>query len=323
MDGRLTAAKTGNASETLRALCVLAARYGTRAGFTSPMLPHLRLTASALPADPVCSVEGPAFAIVLQGAKRTMVGEKSYSYSAGQYLVLSLELPITAKVVRASVTEPFLSLGVLLRAQEIASLLLESAASDARPPLPQPGAPADGAGVAVSESTPELLDAVLRLTRLLERPEDAAVLRPMIEREIHWRLLNGPNGALIRQIGLADSRLSQISRAVSWMRRNFNHGLRMESLAEMAGMSVSTFHRNFRAVTAMSPLQFQKQIRLQEARTRLIADPRDVAAVGFAVGYESPSQFSREYRRQFGESPGRDAARLLEAAQGERAASAR
>lgn len=299
--------------DMLSELRSLAARYGTRQGFTAPSLPHLRLSASPTPADPVCSVEGPAFAIVLQGAKRTVVGENSYSYAAGQSLILSLELPITAYVVRASVAEPFLSLGLLLRAPEIASLLVESAsapgATSARE-LNTSVPSANVSGVAVSTCTPDLLDPVLRLVRLLDRPADIPVLRPMIEREIHWRLLNGPHGALIRQIGLADSRLSQISRAVSWMRRNYKRALGMESLAAMAGMSVSTFHRNFRTVTGMSPLQFQKQIRLQEARARLLADSRDIAGVGFAVGYESPSQFSREYRRQFGESPGRDALKL-------------
>jgi AraC-like DNA-binding protein len=298
---------------TLGELCSLVSRHGTRQGFSPETMNNLRLTASTSPLDPVCSVEGPAFAVVLQGAKRTMVGDKTYSYSAGQYLVISLELPISARVTRASVVEPFLSFGFQLRAAEIATLLLEDATSTAQPGTQtgiRPAAQPDNSGVAISHSTPDLLDAVYRLVRLIDRPNDIAVLRPMVEREIHWRLLNGPQGALIRQIGLADSRLSQISRAVTWIRLHFNKTLATEDLAAMAGMSLSTFHRNFRAVTTMSPLQYQKQIRLQEARARLIADARDIAAIGFAVGYESPSQFSREYRRQFGDSPGRDAERL-------------
>jgi AraC-like DNA-binding protein len=290
---------------TLGELCSLVSRHGTPHGFTPETMNNLRLTASTSPLDPVCSVEGPAFAVVLQGAKRTMVGDKTYSYSAGQCLVISLELPISARVTRASVVEPFLSFGFRLKAAEIATLLLEDATSTAHNETQT-----DNSGVAISHSSPDLLDAVYRLVRLIDRPGDIAVLRPMVEREIHWRLLSGPQGALIRQIGLADSRLSQISRAVTWIRRHFNKTLATEDLAAMAGMSLSTFHRNFRAVTTMSPLQYQKQIRLQEARARLIADARDIAAIGFAVGYESPSQFSREYRRQFGDSPGRDAERL-------------
>jgi AraC-like DNA-binding protein len=238
---------------------------------------------------------------MLQGSKRTLIGDQTYDYATGEFLVISLEMPITAKVMKASVAEPFLSFGMLLNASEIANLLLETGAAKA----------SSGPGVGLSKASPELVDAVLRLVRLLERPDDIAVMRPLVEREILWRLLNGPQGALVRQIGLADSRLSQIGRTVSWIRRHFNQGMRMEDLAEMAGMSVSSFHRNFRSVTQMSPLQYQKQIRLQEARAKLMQGIGEIAAVGFAVGYESPSQFSREYRRQFGVAPGQDAERMV------------
>lgn len=288
--------------ESLNELRALMVRYGTPEGYTPEGLRGVRLSAATAPGAPVCSVEGPAFAMMLEGSKRTLIGEQAYDYSAGEYLVISLELPMTAKVVKASVGEPFLSFGMRLNAPEIASLLLENGAAKA--------GGGSGPGVGLSKASPELVDAVLRLVRLLERPDDIAVLRPLVEREILWRLLNGPQGALVRQIGLADSRLAQISRSVSWIRRHFNKGLRMEELAEMAGMSVSSFHRNFRAVTSMSPLQYQKQIRLQEARAKLMQGIGEIAAVGFAVGYESPSQFSREYRRQFGVAPGRDAERL-------------
>ncbi|MDE1178812.1 MAG: AraC family transcriptional regulator [Edaphobacter sp.] len=304
----------------LHALCSLASRYGTREGFTpaaftSDTLPGIRFTTTPSAGDPVCAVEGPAFAVVLQGAKRTVVGPSSYRYSAGQYLVLSLELPITATAVDASPQQPLLSFGMRLRAAHIASLLLEMPATPPNSKIVSSSAssPESGqasSGVAVSDAGPDLLDAVLRLVQLIDRPSDIPILAPMIEREILWRLLTGPQGALIRQIGLADSRLSQISRSVSWIRHNYNKSFRTEDLAQLSGMSVSTFHRNFRTVTAMTPLEYQKQIRLQEARTRLLADPRDIAAIGFAVGYDSPSQFSREYRRLFGDSPGRDAQRL-------------
>lgn len=150
----------------------------------------------------------------------------------------------------------------------------------------------------------------MRLVRLLDRPADLPILAPMIEREILWRLVTGEQGALVRQIGLADSRLRHISRAVRWIREHHAQTLRVEDLARLAGMSASPFHRHFRAVTAMTPIQFQKRIRLQEARLRLMSSTDDVAGVGFAVGYDSASQFSREYRRQFGSPPGQDAARL-------------
>jgi transcriptional regulator GlxA family with amidase domain len=155
-----------------------------------------------------------------------------------------------------------------------------------------------------------LLDAVARMLRLLDHPADAPVLAPLIEREILWRLLTGPHAAVIRQTGMADSGLSHVSRAIRWIRDNYAQPLRIADLARLAGMSPSAFHRRFRAVTAMSPLQFQKRIRLQEARSLLVARGGDVAGVGHLVGYDSPTQFNREYRRLFGAPPGQDAARL-------------
>lgn len=148
------------------------------------------------------------------------------------------------------------------------------------------------------------------MLRLLDRPADVPALAPLIEKEILWRLLTGPHGAMIRQIGLANSALSQVSRAIRWIRDNYTEPMRIDDLARMAGMSPSAFHRHFRAATTLSPLQFQKRIRLQEARSLLLAGPDDVAGVGHLVGYDSPSQFNREYRRLFGAPPGHDAERL-------------
>jgi transcriptional regulator GlxA family with amidase domain len=164
--------------------------------------------------------------------------------------------------------------------------------------------------MAVSDACDELIDAVVRLLRLLDHPRDLPVLAPMIEREILWRLITGEQGATVRHLGLADSSLTHVSRAVRWIRDHHAEALRVEDLARLSGMSVSAFHRNFQAVTALSPIQFQKQIRLQQARLLLVGNPDDVAGVGYTVGYDSPSQFSREYRRKFGAPPGRDAARL-------------
>jgi transcriptional regulator GlxA family with amidase domain len=156
-----------------------------------------------------------------------------------------------------------------------------------------------------------LLDPIVRLLRLLDRPDDIPVLGAAIEREILRRLVNGEQGAMVRQLGLADSRLSQISRTVRWIRDHHAEMLRIEDLALIANMSATSFFRHFRAVTSLTPIQYQKQIRLQEARAKLLAHPGDIAAVGYTVGYDSPSQFSREYRRLFGAPPGRDVARLL------------
>ena len=164
-------------------------------------------------------------------------------------------------------------------------------------------------GIAVSDAAPALLDAVARLVGLLDEPADA-VLAPGIEREILWRLLTGPQGATMRQVGLADGRLAHLARAITVIRRDHDQTLRVEDLAALATMSVTSFHRHFRALTSMTPIQFQKQIRLHEARARLLSDPGDIAGAGYAVGYHSPSQFSREYRRLFGAPPSRHAAAI-------------
>ncbi|MDX6667783.1 MAG: hypothetical protein QOK04_1163, partial [Solirubrobacteraceae bacterium] len=214
-------------------------------------------------------------------------------------------------IAQASADEPFLACVLELRPEMIAALLLETApAATARP-----GAVvATPAGIAVSDASPALIDAIGRLLALLDAPEDAAALAAGVEREVLWRLLTGPQGTIVRQIGLADSRLAHLARAIRWIRVHYNETLRVEELAALATMSVSSFHRHFRTVTAMTPIQFQKQIRLREARARLLAEPGDITGVGFAVGYDSASQFSREYRRMFGVPPSRDALALRDAA---------
>ena len=253
------------------------------------------------PTELVHHVLEPMLAVVAQGAKRAVLGDKVFEYGAGQYLVVSVDLPIAGHVFRASRELPYLAVGLPLKPANIATLLLEMASDRVS---------AEPAGLGVSDAPRELLESVVRMLRLLERPRDAAVLGPMLEREILWWLLNGEQSATVRQIGLADSRLSQISRAIRWIRVHHAKPFRIEELAEMAAMSASSFHRHFRVVTTMSPLQYQKLIRLQEARARLMVESDDVAAIGFSVGYESPSQFSREYSRLFGAPPGRDVARL-------------
>jgi AraC-like DNA-binding protein len=267
------------------------------------LLPGIAIMASKTPTRPMGYVSEPAFAMVVQGAKRAVLGERIFDYSAGQYLVVSVDLPLTANIVKASPQEPFLALGLKLNAATIATLLVETGVIRNNRTGPS--------AIAVSDLTDDLLDPVVRLLRLLDRPEDIPVLLPVIEREIYWRLINGDQGAMIQQIGLADSRVAQVGKAIRWIRGNYTEVLGVEALAEMVGMSLTSFHRHFRAVTSLSPLQYQKQIRLQQARARLAANPKDIAAVGFAVGYDSPSQFSREYRRLFGVPPGEDAARLL------------
>src|SRR3954451_22221299 len=271
-------------------------------GVTPTALPGVSVMAGPATTETIGALAEPALAVVAQGSKRTVLGDVVYEYGAGEYLVVSVDLPVTSHVTRATAAEPFLAVGLVLRPAAIAALLLEAAA--VAPPARRP------AGIAVSRAAPDLLDALARLLGLLDRSRDAAVLGPAYEREILWRLITGEEGAMVRQIGLADSRLSQVGRAIAWIRSHYDQPLRVEDLARLSSLSVSSFHRHFRAVTHMTPIQYQKRIRLQEARVRLIADPRDVAGAGFAVGYDSPSQFSREYRRLFGAPPRQDAARV-------------
>lgn len=209
------------------------------------------------------------------------------------------------RVTRASAREPFLAVGLLLRPALVASLLLKA------PDVPPGTTPL---AVATGKASEELLDALRRYVRLVEAPADIPVLAEAIEREILWRVMRGPHGAALRTIGLADSSLARISRAIDLLQERFAEPVRVAELARVAHMSEPTFNRHFRRATAMSPLQFHKLLRLQEARARLLAGGADVTSVGFAVGYQSLSQFSREYRRQFGVPPGEDAARVRRAA---------
>jgi AraC-like DNA-binding protein len=261
------------------------------------------LSAAGRPGEPRASTTGTVMAVIAQGAKRLAIGDRVYDYRPGQYLVASVDLPITGHYTHASPDEPALGFGLILRPSAIAPLVLNAGAAPAPP------------GIGVADASPELLDAVVRMVRLLDSPDDRDVLAPMIEREILWRLINGPLGQSVRQIGLTDSSLTHVSRAVRWISEHFNQPFRVEDLARSCGMSTSAFHRNFQAVTALSPIQFQKQIRLQKSRLLLLTGADDVATVGYRVGYDSASQFSREYRRQFGLAPGRDAARLRARAQ--------
>ena len=249
----------------------------------------------------------PSLCVVLQGAKTTLLGEQVFHYDAGKYLIAPVDLPAIAQIAEASPQAPYLALRLALDTALVAELLLDS--EDLGEPPTRPG-------LAVSELGDDLADALLRLARLIERPRDIAALAPLIKREIVYRLLFVEPQPLLRQIGRAGSRLARLNQALSWIRRHYDAPLRVEDLARLAHMSPSTGQRQFKAVTALSPLQYQKQIRLQEARRRLLAHEADVAAVGRAVGYESPSQFSREYRRLFGAPPGRDAEHLRRALAG-------
>ncbi|WP_329001930.1 AraC family transcriptional regulator [Kribbella sp. NBC_00709] len=247
------------------------------------------------PTELTGGIAQPSVAVVASGVKRTMLNGVAYEYGAGQFLVTSLDLPVVGQALKASPDEPFTVVSLRLDPVEIAPLLLDT-----------PERPPQYAGLVVSDATADLLDPVVRLLRIADRPDDVRVLAPGIRREILWRLLTGEQGGLVRQIGLADGMLAHISRAISWIRRHHNEPLLVADLAELAGMSPSTFHRHFRAATSMTPIQFQKQIRLQEARVLLRTQSLTAAEVAFQVGYTSAAHFTRTYHQAFGRTPGGD-----------------
>lgn len=270
------------------------------------------ISAATAEGEPGTSPSGTVFALIAQGAKRLAIGDRVYDYRAGEYLVASIDLPVTGHFVGATPEVPALGFGLVLRPAVVASVLLDAdPAATPRTGRVDPVAP-PALGVATAD--PALLDAVVRMVALLDTPADRAVLAPLLEREIVWRLLTGPLGASVRQLGLADSTTSYVSRAVRWITDHHAEPFRVEDLARSSGLSASAFHRKFRAVTGLSPIQFQKQIRLHRARLLLMTGGSDVGAIGHQVGYDSISQFNREYRRQYGLPPGQDGARLRRAA---------
>jgi AraC-like DNA-binding protein len=263
----------------------------------------LTITATDAPTSPRPGVAVPSLGLVIQGGKRTVSGDRVFDYAAGEFLIAQLALPVVGQVTAASAECPFLGVGIRIEPSQIAAMLLEAA--DILDDVP-----ARAPGITVARAGAPLLDALAHLAGLLDTPRDAPILAPLYRREVLWRLLTGPQGAAVRQIGLADGNLAHITRTVQWIRDHHDDPIRIEQLASLAGMSESTFHRHFRAVTRMTPIQYQKAVRLQEARLALVSGGRDVAEVAHAVGYDSASQFSREYRRLFGTPPGRDAQRI-------------
>ena len=255
------------------------------------------------PTEPISGMYEPSLCMVAQGAKRVLLGDDTYVYDAHHYLITSVHLPTVVQIIEASREKPYLGLRLKFDHRELSQLMADSN-------LPAPRAQQSKHGMATGEVTLPLLTAVQRLIGLLDEPEDIPILAPIIQREIIYRLLVGDQGARLRQIASTGSQSQQIARAIDWIKDHFTQPLRIDDLAEQARMSTSTFHHHFRSMTALSPLQFQKQLRLQEARRLMLAERLDAATASFQVGYESPSQFSREYNRLFGAPPLRDITNL-------------
>ena len=280
------------------------ARISGNDGFHDTPIPGLDMIRWNHTSEPVHGVYDPSLCIILQGAKTVAAGEQLVTYAPGDYLVASVNMAVTGQVTKATPQKPYLCLRLKLDMMQLSELV------GALPPHGETVQP----GIFVSPLSEALSDAVMRLVDLLQNPQDIPVLAPLIKREIFYRLLQSPQAEAVRQIVLAGSQMQRISKAIDRIKRDFAAPLRMDELAREAHMSPSSFYAHFKQVTQLSPLQYQKNIRLQEARRLLLTDVSDAASAAFQVGYESPSHFSREYARMFGASPMNDIKRLRAAA---------
>jgi AraC-like DNA-binding protein len=287
-------------------LAALIDRFTGTDGAHATAIPRLTLARVSHTQHPVHTVYEPAFCVLAQGSKRVLLGDEVHVYDSSHYLVVAQNLPVAGQVVDASPEAPYLGLRLFFDVKDIAALALELRLGEA---LPRHAAQR---GLFTGELSATLLDPLLRLTGLLAAPEDIPALAPLITREILYRLMKSPDGWRLVQMAVADSHSQRIAQAISVLSQRFQEPLRIEDLADEVHMSVSSLHHHFKVVAAMSPLQFQKQLRLQEARRIMISEHVDAATAGHRVGYESQSQFNREYSRLFGSPPARDVKRLRE-----------
>ncbi|MFN6461684.1 MAG: AraC family transcriptional regulator N-terminal domain-containing protein [Nostoc sp. DedVER02] len=265
------------------------------------------LNRSSSPAECVYGVSVPAFCVIAQGSKEVLLGSDRYQYDPMHYLLATVELPIVSQILEASQAQPYLSLRLDLDPILVGSVMVEAG-------YPSPQSRANVKAIDVSLLDAPLLDAVVRLVRLLSSPAEARILMPLVTREIIYRLLMGEQGNRLRHIAVLSGYTHHIALAIAQLHKNFKEPLRIESIARDFGMSVSGFHHHFKSVTAMSPLQFQKQLRLQEARRLMLGENLDATSAAYRVGYDDASHFNREYKRLFGAPPMRDVERLREAA---------
>ncbi|CAM3130904.1 AraC family transcriptional regulator [Pseudomonas floridensis] len=289
--------------DSLEKLIDLIKRHARTDGMHATAIEGVSLVRSAMPTVPMPVVYEPTLCLIVQGRKQVAAGTLSYVYDASTYLVASVDIPVMGSVIEASEASPYLCLVLDLDMAALSELALHHPVAHENSELPGPG-------IELNATTPELLNAALRLASLLDTPDDIEALAPLIVREILYRLLTGRGNGIVRQMARADSRLRQIARAIAWLREHYSERCRIDDIADIAGMSRSTFHAHFKAVTSISPLEFRSQLRLQEARRLMVAEAVDAAGAGYRVGYESPSQFSRDYVRLFGLPPSRDAGRL-------------
>ena len=295
----------------LAALGKSIARWTDKGDQPTTAIPGLSLFQRSAPTPPASFMFEPRICVIAQGAKRVLLGDETYVYDPQHFLITSVDLPTVAEIIDASREKPYLGLVMKIDQREISQLMVDSN-------LPPPRSQQSSRGMATGEVTLPMLSSFQRLIALLDEPKDIPILAPIIQREIFYRLLVGDQGVRLRQMASTGSQSQQIARAIDWLKGNFSRPLRIDDLAAQVNMSTSTFHHHFREVTAMSPLQYQKWLRLNEARRLLLTENQDATTAAFQVGYESPSQFSREYSRLFGAPPLRDITSLRQMANNER-----
>lgn len=277
------------------------ARHVGRTGMIDTAMTRLSLFRADEPTQPLPAVYEASLCLIAQGSKCVSLADQSVTYDAEHYLLVSLDLPLIGYVTQASPDAPYLCAKIDIDQSALVDLIMAEGERAPKANLP---------ALAIYRSDDDLVDAACRLVSLLDRPADIPALAPLIEREILYRLLTGPHGPTLRYMAVADSHLNQVSRAIRTIRSAFDQRLRIEEIAATAGMSPSSLHQHFKAVTRMTPLEHQKQLRLQEARRLMQTEGSTAGSAGFAVGYDSPSQFSREYARLFGAPPRQDLMRL-------------
>ena len=287
-----------NQLNELRALAAKAENRRTETG-----IPRVAMVKGKIPEHMLAAVYDPMINVILQGSKSMSVGDRTLRYDPATYFVMSIDLPAVGSVHPSESGEPYLAVSLTLDPTVLTTLFAD---------LPKPASNVENTlGFSVAPVTTDLMDAWVRMLRLMGDPDAIAALAPVYEREIIFRVLQGPHGWMLREIAAPDTAMARINMAIQWIRRDFAQPIGVERLAQRASMSVSAFHRHFKAVTSLSPLQYQKRVRLLQARTLMVAHPKSVMAAAFEVGYESATQFSRDYSRVFGLPPAQDAGRIL------------
>lgn len=293
--------------QSLEPLAVLIDKYSGSDGIHPTAIAGLNCLRLSETGQNTPAVYTPCLCLIAQGAKSVHLGTETFHYAPSQYLAVSIDLPLIGEVTKATPSQPYLCVQIELNPQIIGELAAQA------PHLATPREDSSSRGLYVEKADAALVDSFTRLMQLLETPRDLPMLAPLALREVYYRLLSGPQGQNIAQIAIAGTTMHRIAATINHLKNNYREPIRIDELAAMARMSASTFHHHFKEVTALSPLQYQKRLRLMEARRLMLSENSDAASAAYGVGYESPSQFSREYARYFGAPPARDITALRRA----------